>query len=121
MSDTPDFSAMGRHELEARLRAQFLKEGAEAVRAESLYSAAIETFGSESRMRLMQEECAELIAAISQFSRGRVGVLALADELADVEIMCGQLRLIVGWGAVESAKQSKLERLTNRVERGTDV
>lgn len=120
MSDAPDFSRMGRHELEARLRVVFLKEGAEAVRTEALYSEAIERFGAELQMRMVQEECAELIAAINQFTRGRLGILALAEEVADVEIMCGQMRLIVGHGAVEEVKKSKLERLAERV-RGTDV
>lgn len=120
MSDAPDISAMSRHELEAYTRTLWGMR-AEFQRTEALYKSAIEVFGADSRMRLMQEECAELIAAIAQFARGRVGVLELAEELADVEIMCGQLRLLVGSGAVEAAKGLKLARLDWRVQGGCDV
>lgn len=121
----PDFSMCGdMSSIDGALFCQMLKQlenEAYVETDEALYKSAIEVFGADSRMRLIQEECAELIAAVAQFARGRVGVLELAEELADVEIMCGQLRLLVGPGAVEAAKRAKLERLTDRVQGGCDV
>lgn len=119
MSDC-DISAMGRHELEACTQT-LLAERQEATRQRRLYNAAVAAFGVDSRMRLTQEECGELIAAINRFMRGRIGLLALALEIADVEIMCGQLRCIVDQRAVDAAKQAKLTRLEERVNRGADV
>lgn len=56
---------------------------------------AIETFGEEKQMRHVQEECAELIAAINHYYRNRKGAYEeIIEELADVIIMCVQLVLI---------------------------
>lgn len=114
MSDMPDLSTMGRHALEVCART-LLDQRAESVRVERLYSAAIEKWGTEPQMRMAQEECAELIVAIGHMLRGRVGIRDLSSEIADVEIMCAQMRLLVGHGPVDAAKTSKLKRLAERV------
>ena len=120
MTDVPDISAMGRHALEICARS-LLQDRAEATRIERLYSAAIGLWGAESQMRLVQEECAELIVAINHVLRGRIGIHALSTEVADVEIMCAQLRLLIGHGPVDAAKKAKLERLHGRVHGGPNV
>ena len=43
-------------------------------------------------------------------------LLALVEELADVEIMCQQMRLVFGDQPVDAAKRQKLERLERRLE-----
>jgi len=81
----------------------------------TLYALALSRWGTESQWRMLQEECAELIAAINQMERCRVPIEDVAEELADVEIMLGQARLMVG-DLVDVAKQKKLKRLGERLK-----
>lgn len=53
---------------------------------------AFEKFGKEKQMRQLQEECAELIAAINHHFRGRDNNLdETIGEIADVTIMLSQI------------------------------
>lgn len=53
---------------------------------------AVNTFGTKQQMRHTQEECAELIVAINHWFRNRENSeKEVADELADVIIMCAQM------------------------------
>lgn len=79
--------------------------------ARDLYAQAILQYGSASQFRQLQEECAELIAKINQYDRERVNVHLLAEEIADVEIMIEQARMMIGDGLVDSHKEIKLNRL----------
>lgn len=115
-----DVSALGRHELEAYARALF-DQRHEDNRLNQLYAEAARTWGSEHQLRLLQEECGELVVAINRHTRGRVGLEAVVEEIADVEIMCEQVRRLVGAVEVNKAKRAKLERLAARVESGLDV
>lgn len=73
-------------------------------------------YGLEQQLRQTQEECAELIVAISKVFRGE-GYNDVTNEIADVEIMCEQIKYILGVSkAVEKVKQSKIERQLKRVE-----
>lgn len=80
--------------------------------------AAVKAWGPESQVRMAQEEAAELIAALNQFSRGRLPIEAVADEVADVIIMCAQLRVMLGGERVDAAVLRKLERLEGRIREG---
>lgn len=84
-----------------------------------LYAKAVVVFGKEHQMRKAMEECGELIAAINQYADGRISEEAIASEIADVEIMCAQLRLIVGSIVVKEQKAKKLNRLIARIGRET--
>lgn len=60
------------------------------------------------------EECSELIQAITHKHRGRKH--NLAEEIADVEIMLEQLKIINGCtDEVEQVKKYKIERLLHRL------
>ena len=76
---------------------------------------AVKFFGDSLQLMIAQEECGELIAAISQYVRGRKDVYALAEEVADVEIMCMQLRHMIGSDIVDIEKNKKLTRLAERL------
>lgn len=82
----------------------------------TLYSRAFREFGDTSQMRMCQEECGELIAAINQFLRGRISERELAEEVADVRIMVEQMELYL-WlfgkrdACVVDIVEEKLERL----------
>lgn len=84
-----------------------------------LLNQAIEKFGATEQENLAIEECSELIQAISHKHRGREH--NIAEEIADVEIMLDQLRIINDcFYEVANIKKIKLERLEERL-RGETV
>ena len=71
---------------------------------------AIRTFGEKAQEGVAIEECAELIQAISHKHRGREN--NIAEEIADVEIMIEQLKIINDCrNEVEEIHKQKIERL----------
>jgi hypothetical protein len=82
---------------------------------EDLFRRALALWGTDSQLGMVQEECAELIAAVSQYKRGRISEERLAEEVADVTIMVAQLRLLLGGGVVDRAVEKKLLRLLSYV------
>lgn len=81
----------------------------------AIYRRALDKWGPEAQLLKVAEECSELAAAVLQHLQNRVPVHEVAEEIADVEIMLGQMRLYFGV-IVESKKQAKLERLAYRLE-----
>ena len=78
-----------------------------------LLASAVNTWGPEAQMNQAIEEAAELICALRHHLRGRVS--NLVEEIADVEIMLAQLRLMIGDGPNDQAKEQKLNRLADRL------
>ena len=75
---------------------------------------AIRTFGEKAQEGVAIEECAELIQAISHKHRGRKN--NIAEEIADVEIMLEQLKIINDCRKeVEEIHKQKIERLFHQV------
>ena len=62
---------------------------------------------------MLVEECAELIVAVNHYDRGKITIEDLFSEVADVEIMIGQMKTWIEDTTVnfEKIKQEKLERL----------
>jgi NTP pyrophosphatase (non-canonical NTP hydrolase) len=81
------------------------------TRLQDLAAEAVRTWGADKQLRQLTEECGELVAAVNQRERGRVGDLALAVELADVAIMLEQAKLVVGVDVFESCLEQQLKRL----------
>ena len=53
---------------------------------------AVDTYGMDNQMKVLQEECGELIVAVSHYQRGRVNAFDnIVEELADVTIMIKQM------------------------------
>lgn len=77
---------------------------------------ALDLWGGYAQAEMCMEECAELIVAIRHFAREKITADQLASEIADVEIMCHQMRLLVGADMVEKAKKNKVDRLLRRIE-----
>lgn len=76
---------------------------------------AVETFGLEKQLAMLQEECAELIVAVSHYNRGRCGALDnLIEEIADVSIMLDQISLAFDRD-IQPLRNWKLERLQARI------
>ena len=79
-----------------------------------ILTAAIRTFGEKAQEDVAIEECSELIQAISHKHRGREH--NIAEEIADVEIMLEQLKIINNCAEeVAAIHKEKVERLFNRV------
>ncbi len=79
-----------------------------------ILTTAIRTYGEEAQERLAIEECSELIQAICHKHRGREN--NIAEEIADVEIMLEQLKIINNCGdIVAKIRNKKIDRLYQRV------
>ena len=87
---------------------------------QELYKKAITQWGATNQMDMVVEECAELIQAINKVKRdGSIDNEAkLCGEIADVEIMIEQLRLIINKNEhIEQIKEYKLMRLNDRLNK----
>ena len=79
-----------------------------------IFKSAISVFGAFEQERIAIEECAELIQAISHKHRGRSH--NIAEEIAVIEIMLEQLKLINGCEEeTEKIRREKSDRLYDRV------
>jgi len=76
---------------------------------------AINTYGVEHQKRKCLEELGELIAEIAREHEDRGGADRVREELADVIVMCEQMRIIYGGSLTDEWIQRKLERLRNRI------
>ena len=79
-----------------------------------IFTNAISVFGEEHQERIAIEELSELIQAICHKHRGREH--NIVEEIADVEIVIEQLKIINNCHkAVEKMRKKKIERLFDRV------
>ena len=79
-----------------------------------ILTTAIRTFGEKAQEDVAIEECSELIQAISHKHRGREH--NIPEEIADVEIMLEQLKIINNCAKeVAEIHKQKIERLYNAV------
>lgn len=84
-------------------------------------------YGLEGQLNQAQEECAELIQAISKYRRvggigqplhgNRVPLTDISEEMADVDLMLEQLRYLLGNGTlVDEIIGQKVDRQLQRME-----
>ncbi len=109
--------------------AEFIEQlilGREKTETEKLFDRVIESNGKETQLRQLQEECAELIVAVSHYLRtlqeelfadNAEAFVNLIEEAADVEIMLAQLpcMFMEFREAVDEVKEKKLKRLAERI------
>jgi len=79
-----------------------------------LYERAVAAWGQDMQLCQLQEECGEMVAAISHFRRRKKDAGAMMNEAVDVEIMLEQFRMIVGdrmCAIMDKAKERKLKYL----------
>ena len=77
---------------------------------------AVETFGEVSQVVVAIEELSELMKELCKLLRGEYHIDDMAEEMADVEIMLEQLRVIFANDEkIERWKSMKLERLKERI------
>lgn len=77
---------------------------------------AVDYFGKDNQLMMLAEELAELIQAISKYKRNPSNIDSLIEEVADVEIMIEQLKIIFRKEnkidfSISKVKQQKTERL----------
>ena len=60
----------------------------------NLYKQAVEAFGTPAQIIIAMEECSELIKELSKVLRGKCNVDNVSEEIADVQIMLEQLKII---------------------------
>ena len=79
-----------------------------------ILNTAIKVYGEQAQEKVAIEECSELIQAICHKHRGREH--NIAEEIADVEVMLEQLKIINNCrDEVEQIRKNKIERLYQRV------
>jgi len=83
-----------------------------------IYKKAIEKWGNPSQLLMVMEELAELIQAISHLLRNKYKAKSkVIEELADVEIMCEQLRIMINEDEkIDKVKEEKLNRLSGLLQ-----
>ena len=86
-----------------------------------VYLEAIKTFGALPQMVIVMEECSELQKEISKIIREKGNLENLAEEIADVEIMLEQLKLIFTiHNKVTEQKGEKIKRLKQTIEKNKE-
>lgn len=90
---------------------------------ERIMQQAIETYGVQAQCDVAIEEMAELTKAIvkirrvaDDYGKTQVALDNLLEEIADVDIMIDQLKIMWGPKQVEEYRRKKLERLEKRLE-----
>lgn len=84
------------------------------MKESEILTSAIMVFGEKAQEEVAIEELAELIQAISHKHRGRKD--NIAEEIADVEIMLEQLKIINHcYKEVEKIHKEKIKRLYDRI------
>ena len=82
-----------------------------------IYKQAIGTYGEDAQMKMCIEEMAELTQAICKSFRGKEDLENIAEEIADVEIMLAQAKLIfkIDDNEIYQKKEEKIRRLEERL------
>ena len=76
-----------------------------------LYKEAVDKWGEEAQINMLNEECGELITAVAQFRRGRTSHHDVMTELADVFIMVEQIASMMSYDDFEKELDRKLLKL----------
>lgn len=78
---------------------------------------ALEKYGAESQTLMLFEEMSELIKELCKHARGEDNVRFIAEEIADVEIVLEQMKILHDCAEdVEQWKFRKLRRLKERLK-----
>ena len=79
--------------------------------------AAIDKYSPVMQSIVAMEEMGELIQEISKDLRGKGNIQHMAEEIADVEIMLDQLKVMHGcWDDVSEWRQHKVNRLRDNLK-----
>ncbi len=78
---------------------------------------ALDTYGADAQTLMLFEEMAELQKTLCKHARGRDNREAIAEEIADVQIMLAQMTMLHDCAVlVDEYIKIKLDRLRKRLE-----
>lgn len=85
---------------------------------QEVYRQARDVFGAEAQLVVALEELSEAQKEICKFLRGKGDLEHLAEEIADVQIMVEQVKMLcaIDEGAVQEQMDSKIARLRGRIK-----
>lgn len=87
-----------------------------SLEEKEVFETAIKTWGIGDQIYMVFEEMSELQKELCKNYRGEANEDRIADEIADVEIMLDQLKIIFkNEGAVLRHRKAKIDRLMNRL------
>ena len=94
----------------------------EALEAKKILEKALDTYGSQAQITMVFEEMSELRKELCKYLRGKNDsetIEHVAEEIADVEIMLEQMKLLFGIDDdVADYREEKILRLKWRLEEG---
>lgn len=80
---------------------------------------ALDTYGSSMQIVVMMEEMSELQKELCKYLRGKYSLANIAEEIADVEIMLEQMKMLFCCtDDVRNERRRKVERLKERLDNG---
>lgn len=81
---------------------------------------AIEKWGKDAQVEMIEEECIELALAIQKLKRSGGNTQQkldnVIDEIADVKIMITQAQMMFGYDSVQERIDFKMNRLNERLK-----
>lgn len=85
---------------------------------QEIYRQARDVFGAEAQLVVALEELSEAQKEICKFLRGKGDPEHLAEEIADVQIMVEQVKMLcaIDERTVQAQMDSKIRRLRGRIE-----
>lgn len=92
---------------------------AEYISEAEVLQRAMDTYGSAMQIVVMMEEMSELQKELCKYLRGKCSPASIAEEIADVEIMIEQMKMLFCCAEdVRSVRKRKVERLKERLDNG---
>ena len=93
------------------------KYNSNIVGSNQILHAAIDAYGKEAQTLMLFEEAAELEKELCKNARGKCNQDAIAEEIADLEIMLAQIKIIHGISdsQLNLIKCEKIKRLGTRI------
>lgn len=83
----------------------------------AVFAKALGTWGAEAQITMVFEEMSELQKELCKRLRGKDNADDIAEEIADVEIMLDQMKLLFNiWPLVKVRRTEKVDRLSARLE-----
>ena len=84
---------------------------------QDIFRSAIDTYGSVMQITVVFEEMSELQKELCKYLRGSGSQENIAEEIADVEIMMEQMKMLFNWEtSVLQVREKKVKRLKERME-----
>lgn len=93
---------------------------AEYISEAEVLQRALDTYGYDLQIMMVFEEMSELQKELCKYLRGKYSPANIAEEIADVEIMLEQMKMLFCCtDDVRNERRRKVERLKERLDNGT--